>query len=307
MTYPPPGPAEPTPPSFGAPGAPQPSPSPQPGRPDAWGPEQGGYPPPDRHLPPRRTNPLAITGLVLAIVGLVLCLVPVINLLAAVLALAGLVLGVTGLVKARTLGGDRGLSIAAIVLSVVAGIGVVVSQIFFVAALDELSASLRSMSVTSPAPEGAGARTPADATGEDVPADGAAGGTSSALVFGDAAVFEDGLEVGASAPVAFTPSDTSVGGEGATQFVRVDLTLTNGTAEAFDPTLTYVTLSSGGVEGPQVFDAASSIGSGPTTSLLAGQSVTFPVVFGVTDPADVTLEVHVGAWEYDSVLFSTAG
>jgi hypothetical protein len=312
MTYPPPGPAEPTPPSLGYPGAPQPSPYQQPGQPalpgqpGAWGPEQGGYPPPYGVVPPKKSNVLAVTGLVLAIVALVLCLIPIINLFAAVLALAGLVLGIIGLVKAGALGSGKGMSIAAIVISVVAGIGAVISQVVFVAALDELSTSLGSTSISSSAPEEpAGAETPADTTGEDVPADGAVGDSSPALVFGDAAVYEDGLEVGASAPAAFTPSDTAAGDEGFTQFVRIDLTLTNGTAETFDPTFTYVTLSSGGVEGSQVFDAANQISSTPSTPLLPGQSLTFPVVFGVTDPADVTMEVNIGAWEYDAVLFST--
>ncbi|MFE4464446.1 DUF4190 domain-containing protein [Oerskovia sp. NPDC056781] len=307
MTYPPPGPAEPTSPSLGHPGAPQHSPYQQPGypgQPAAWGPEQGGYPPYGA-VPPRKTNVLAITGLVLAIVGLVLCLIPIINLFAAVLALAGLVLGIIGLVKAGTLGNGKGMSIAAIVISVVAGIGVVVSQVFFVAALEELSSSLGSTSISSSAPdEPAVGEVPADGTGSDA-GDSAAGASSPALAFGDVAVYEDGLEVGVSAPAAFTPSDTAAGDEGFTQFVRIDVTLTNGTAETFDPTFAYVTVSSGGAEGSQVFDAAQEISSTPSTSVLPGQSVTFPVVFGVTDPADLTMEVNVGAWEYDAVIFST--
>lgn len=310
MTYPPPGPAEPTPPSLGHPGAPQPSAYQQPGypgQPAAWGPEQGGYPPYGA-VPPRKTNVPAVTGLVLAIVGLVLCLIPFINFFAAVLALAGLVLGVIGLVKAGTLGNGKGMSIAAIIMSVVAGIGVVVSQIFFVAALEELSSSLGSTSISSSAPEEpAVGEVPADGTGSEAQdaEDGAAGAGSPALAFGDIAVYEDGLEVGVSAPVAFTPSDTAAGNEGFTQFVRIDVTLTNGTAETFDPTFAYVTVSSGGAEGSQVFDAANEISSTPSTSVLPGQSMTFPVVFGVTDPADLTMEVNVGAWEYDAVIFST--
>jgi hypothetical protein len=250
----------------------------------------------------------AVTGLVLAIVGLVLCLIPFINFFAAVLALAGLVLGVIGLVKAGTLGNGKGMSIAAIIMSVVAGIGVVVSQIFFVAALEELSSSLGSTSISSSAPEEpAVGEVPADGTGSEAQGaeDGAAGAASPALAFGDIAVYEDGLEVGVSAPVAFTPSDTAAGNEGFTQFVRIDVTLTNGTAETFDPTFAYVTVSSGGAEGSQVFDAANEISSTPSTSVLPGQSMTFPVVFGVTDPADLTMEVNVGAWEYDAVIFST--
>jgi len=247
---------------------------------------------------PKKSNALAITGFVLALVGLLLCLIPVINIFAAVLALAGLVLGILGLVKARTLGSGKGMSIAAIIISVVAGIGVVVSQVVFVAALDELSTSLESTGTTSTAPGAPAEDDPADVAPDEAP--------SAALLFGDTATFEDGLGVAASAPAAFTPGEWAAGVEGYTQFVRVDITLTNGTAEAFDPALTYVTLSSGGAEGSQVFDSSSGIAGGPSTSLLPGQTVTFPVVFGVADPADVTLEINPGAWEYDAVIFSTA-
>lgn len=305
MTFPPPGPAEQTPQAYSHPGVPQQAPHPQPGQPGAWGPEQGGYLPPNGPVPPKKTNVLAITGFVLAIVGLLLCLIPFINLFAAVLALAGLVLGIVGLVKARTLGNGKGLSIAAIIVAVVAGLGVIISQVVFVAALDGLSKELDSIAVESGVSEDLVPEDPADGT--SAVEDPAADASSPALVFGDIAEFEDGLEVGAGAPAAFTPSDTAAGVEGFTQFVRIDVTLTNGTEEAFDPALTYVTLSSAGAEGSPVFDSGNGIDGGPSTSLLPGQAVTFPVVFGVTDPADLTLEVSPGAWEYSSVIFSTVG
>ncbi|MHA7132433.1 DUF4190 domain-containing protein [Oerskovia turbata] len=302
MTFPPPGPPEQTPADPGPYGPPQPAPAPaaapEAGQPGAWGPGPAGYAP-HGPVPTKKSNALAITGFVLAVVGLLLCLIPIINVFAAVLALAGLVLGIIGLLQSGRLGSGKGLSIAAIVISVVAGIGAIVSQIVYVAALDELTASLEASSVTSTVPdEPADEQTTADELfSDEVPA--------LALAFGDVAAFEDGLEVGASAPAPFTPAEWASGGDGFTQFVRIDVTLTNGTAEAFDPTLTYVTLSSVGAEGSQVFDPGNGIVGSPTTSLLPGQSVTFPVVFGVNDPADLTLEVGPGAWEYDAVIFST--
>lgn len=312
MTFPPPGPPEQTPPGAAHPAAPfqapHPAPSAQPGdpgQPGAWGPDQGGYAPyaPQGPVPGKKSNVLAITGFVLAIVGLLLCLIPIVNLFAAVLALAGLVLGIIGLVQAGRLGSGKGMSIAAIIISVVAGIGAIISQVVFVAALDELSTALESTSVTSTAPE--------EPTSDESPADELFSDEALdetpplALAFGDVAQFEDGLEVGAGAAAPFTPGEWAAGVDGFTQFVRVDVTLTNGTADAFDPALVYVTLASAGTEGSQVYDTSNGINGGPTTSILPGQSVTFPVVFGVTDPADLTLEVSPGPWEYDTVIFST--
>jgi hypothetical protein len=302
MTFPPPGPPAQTPADPGPYGPPQPGPAPEPGQPGAWGPGPAGYAP-HGPAPTKKSNALAITGFVLAVVGLLLCLIPIINIFAAVLALAGLVLGIIGLLQSGRLGSGKGLSIAAIIISVVAGIGAIVSQIIYVAALDELTAGLEASSITSTAPdEPADEQTAIDDLFSDEALDEV---PALALAFGDIAAFEDGLEVGASAPAPFTPAEWASGGDGFTQFVRIDITLTNGTAEAFDPTLTYVTLSSAGAEGSEVFDSGNGIVGGPTTSLLPGQSVTFPVVFGVNDPADLTLEVSPGVWEYDTVIFST--
>lgn len=334
----PPAPDDPQQPGPAFPGQPDPSgqgaypgqpaaypgqPAAYPGQPGTSGGEQAGYPgqptgpgqygpgPGYGSQPPAQqgSSGLAITGFVLAVVALLLCFVPIINNFAIVLALGGLVLGIVGLVKGRRTGAGKGLSIAAIVISVIAGIGVIVSQIIYSAALDDLSESLESTSVVTAVPEDSASsesgasedaadQAPADPAPEDVPA--------LALAFGETATFEDGLAVAASVPAAYTPSEWAAGAEGFTQFVRIDITLTNGTDEAFDPTLTYTTLSSAGVEGSQIFDSQNGLEGGPTTSLLPGQSVTFPVAFGVNDPADLTLEVSPGAFEYDSVIFSTA-
>ncbi|KZM35463.1 hypothetical protein [Oerskovia enterophila] len=322
----PPAPDDPQQPGPAYPGQPDPSgqgaypgqPAAYPGRPGTYPGEQAGYPgqptgpgqygqgPGYGAQPPAQqgSSGLAITGFVLALLGLVLCLIPVVNIFGGILAFAGLVLGIVGLVKASKGAPGKGLSIAAIIIAVVAGIGVIVSNAIFISAVDSAVNDVATESVEEVAPEApadedaAVDEAPADPAPEDVPA--------LALAFGETATFEDGLAVAASVPAAYTPSEWAAGAEGFTQFVRIDITLTNGTDEAFDPTLTYTTLSSAGVEGSQIFDSQNGLEGGPTTSLLPGQSVTFPVAFGVNDPADLTLEVSPGAFEYDSVIFSTA-
>lgn len=94
-------------------------------------------------FPERKGAGLAITAFVLGLVALLLCLIPIINNFAFVLGLIGLVLGVIGLVGARK--GKRagkGLAVAAVVLSVLAMIGVIASQAVYSAALTEVGEGL---------------------------------------------------------------------------------------------------------------------------------------------------------------------
>lgn len=96
-----------------------------------------GYPVPDYVPPPygaaygqvRRSNGAAIAGIVLGVIALLLCLIPLVNLFGAVLGLIGLICGIVGWASAGRRGSGRGLAIAAVVLSVVASVGVVVSWI----------------------------------------------------------------------------------------------------------------------------------------------------------------------------------
>ncbi|MEG3615720.1 DUF4190 domain-containing protein [Isoptericola haloaureus] len=110
---------------------------------------------------PARSNGLAVAGFVVGLVSLVLCLVPILNNAVFLTAIVGLVLAIVGLVKARRGAPRRGLAIAGIVLSVLAGIGVLASQAFYSAVLDDVSESLDD----TPTSDGAVAT-------EDDPADG---------------------------------------------------------------------------------------------------------------------------------------
>ncbi|MCD7100731.1 DUF4190 domain-containing protein [Pseudoclavibacter sp. 13-3] len=98
---------------------------------------------------------LVITGFVLAIVAIVLCFVPIVNNFAFVLAVVGLIFGIIGLVGAsKGKHGGKGLAIAAIVISVVSGIGVLASQAFYSAALNKVSEGLDEVSASLDAATG---------------------------------------------------------------------------------------------------------------------------------------------------------
>lgn len=87
-----------------------------------------------------KTSGLAITGLVLGIVGILGSWIPILNNVAFFIAILGLIFGIIGLVV--TLKGTRtgkGLAIAAIVISVVAGGVVLATQYMFTKAVDEVS------------------------------------------------------------------------------------------------------------------------------------------------------------------------
>jgi hypothetical protein len=250
----------------------------------------------------RRTNALALTGLIVGGVGLLLSFIPIINNFAFVLALVGLVLAIIGLARWRKVGSGKGLGIAGIIVSVLAAAGVLVSQAVYTAALDDLASELEGSSIVAEE----------DVTAEEPAAEQSAAAEEPEAVesltagFGETVAYEDGLELVVGAPADFKPSEWAAGAEDASNFVRFDVTITNGTDEPFDPSGVFLTASSGGSEGSQIFDSESGLDGGPMTSVLPGQSVTFPVAFGVADPSDLLVQVAPGPWDYEDALFSNA-
>lgn len=102
---------------------------------------------PQPQTPPPTPEPagksgLAIAGLVLGIVAVATSFMPIINNASFFIGLVGLVLGIIGLVQTRkgTKSGT-GISVAAIILNVVACIAVLASQAFYSAAIDEAFSS----------------------------------------------------------------------------------------------------------------------------------------------------------------------
>lgn len=91
---------------------------------------------------PPKANALALTGMILGVVALLLCLIPIVNVFALFLGLLALIFGIIGLVKARDGRPGKSMAIAAIILSVLAGIGFGVSTALTVAAVDAVDQSV---------------------------------------------------------------------------------------------------------------------------------------------------------------------
>jgi len=108
--------------------------------------------------------------------------------------------------------------------------------------------------------------------------------------FGETFTYEDGLSVTVGAPEPYTPSEYAAKGN-EPSFLRFQITVVNGTAENYDPALFYVTMQSGNVESQEVYDSENGINGSPTTAILPGREGTWPVVFGVMDPADLVMQV----------------
>ncbi len=98
----------------------------------------------------------AIAGLVAGIVALVMSPLPIINNIAIFVALVGLVLGIFGMRAVKKGASGKGMAVASVVVSVIAVVVVLGSQAFYGAALDAVSESLESPSVSSGSSQGDG-------------------------------------------------------------------------------------------------------------------------------------------------------
>src|SRR5690349_22781078 len=111
------------------------------------------------------------------------------------------------------------------------------------------------------------------------------------LSFGDVAQW-DGVEMGLSKPKPFQPSEWSAGAEEFDESVVFEVTLTNTGTGQYDPSMAYLSATSGGVMASEIFD--NGVGDVPTTPVLPGKSVTWKVALNVADPAGLVVEVSPG-------------
>lgn len=118
--------------------------------------------------------------------------------------------------------------------------------------------------------------------------------------FGQSYEWEDGLSVTIGAPAPFTPSEYALS-EGASAYLSFEVKIVNGTTGNFDPSLFSSTLQSGNAEASQVYDSEF---ESLSTTLLAGREAVFKIGYGVSDPADLVLEVSPD-FDHDSVIFTT--
>jgi hypothetical protein len=78
----------------------------------------------------------------------------------------------------------------------------------------------------------------------------------------------------------------------------------NGTDANFDATLFLTTMQSGNVEASQVYDFEQNVGGAPSTTLLPGREAVFKIAFGVSNPADLVMEV-APSFEHEAAIFTT--
>lgn len=122
--------------------------------------------------------------------------------------------------------------------------------------------------------------------------------------FGETFRFVNGLAVMVGTPQPFTPSETAAVQQKAPAYLSFPVTVVNGSSTNYDPALFNATVQSANVEGAQVFDSAQGVNGSPSTTVLPGRESAFRVVFGVTDPADLVLEV-TPSFEYDPAIFTS--
>lgn len=133
-----------------------------------------------------------------------------------------------------------------------------------------------------------------------MPSAEAAAGTAG---FGGTFTWGDGLVASVAAPKTFTPSDTAAA-RPAKAYQQFEITVTNKTGAAYDPSSLQIGVQSGSTESNQVFDSEKGVGSAPSTTVLDGRQIIFTVAFGVEDPKDIVVDVQPG-YDYEPGLFSS--
>ncbi|WP_238476294.1 DUF2510 domain-containing protein [Agromyces mariniharenae] len=124
------------------------------------------------------------------------------------------------------------------------------------------------------------------------------------LAFGDTMTWEDGVSLTVSAPEGYSPTETALGADQANNLLFT-ITITNNSSANLEP-LAYSQLSSGGLEGSQIFDTGSpvgDVGASPSTVILPGQSVSWKEAWSVADPASLTMQI-APSWDYEDAIFT---
>ncbi|ARZ71338.1 hypothetical protein SMD11_5762 [Streptomyces albireticuli] len=118
---------------------------------------------------------------------------------------------------------------------------------------------------------------------------------SRVVAFEDTFAYANGLKVKVTRPVAFTPSDTSLGHQPGHSPAAFTVTLTNGTGKSFGVSGVLVRVKAGeqGVPARQVFDSARGVGNPFTGTLAAGASGTSSFAFDIPANAMTKVDVEV--------------
>jgi hypothetical protein len=116
----------------------------------------------------------------------------------------------------------------------------------------------------------------------------------------------EGVDLTVSKPEKYEPSQSAAGAETYPDSVVFEIKLTNTGSQPFDPSMIYMTASSGGEEASEIFDTEKRVDGAPMTSIRGGKSTTWKAAFNVADPSDILLEVTPD-FSMEPVMFATAG
>jgi hypothetical protein len=121
--------------------------------------------------------------------------------------------------------------------------------------------------------------------------DPSAGQPAGVAKFGETVSWPEGVEITLSQPKAYTLGEWDIISNDFPAHFVTTVTLKNTGMEKYDPSGVYLSASSGGVQGEDIWiDGVMA----PTTTVMPGKSVSWNVAFGVDDLADVTVDVDPG-------------
>ncbi|MFI2783329.1 DUF4190 domain-containing protein [Streptomyces sp. ALB3] len=233
-------------------------------------------------------NGLGISALVLGIIGTVSGLIPFFFWLAGILGLIALVLGLAGRGRAkRGEATNKGVTTFGAVLGLVSLILSVVGAVLTFKAVDDVVTDINKAVADS------------SASAKPATGGGAAGGTEGkkgeVLGAGDAAAYDDGLEISVGAPASYTADEFAIGHTKGNSAYTVSVVIENKGKEKFDATLVSVDARAGedGVNAEQIFDGK--VGEGFTGTVLPGKKITAEYAFDApADAGNLTVEVTPG-------------
>lgn len=125
------------------------------------------------------------------------------------------------------------------------------------------------------------------------------------LKMGKSFTYSDGLQVTLSAPSPMTSSEWAYPESAAG--LSFDVTIFNGTANRYDPSMDMLSAQIGNTEAEEIFDTENGYDGTPTTSVLPGREASYKVAFEGTDTKNVVVEYSPGDWDRGGLVFTPNG
>lgn len=248
--------------------------------------------------PPQPRNGFGITALVVGLIGICLGLIPILGLGAVISGIVAVVFGLLGFSRARRgVATNKKMALFGTIAGLIAGALGIWGMVIVNNAFTDLGNSLHGAAPSVAAPTASAAPSAADSAAKE-PTTGA---------FGQNITWPDGVAVTVSVPKAYKPSNSAAGGQAASRYVSMTVTLTNGSDKNIEATGTSLSATANGAVADQVFDSAKGIGGSPTSTVLPGKSVTYTVALGLPskDPVDLQVEVRPSfGFGYEPAIFT---